>query len=146
MPLFRDHPLRSVATAAIALSIGHFATKLLSSPYAFHLTQTSVAILAIAGLIVMVTLHHRREGQLLTQTQEEMVLIGGLALFWVVTLVAWRALTQRGGDTSVAGGLGFAKTSPAAARQEDIYDAYSYRPYPCSPNDDYCVVEEYSYW
>ncbi|KAK0486986.1 hypothetical protein EDD18DRAFT_656303 [Armillaria luteobubalina] len=28
-------------------------------------------------------LHHRREGQLLTQTQEEMILIAGLGLFWV---------------------------------------------------------------
>ena len=28
-------------------------------------------------------MHHRREGHLLTQTQEEMVLIAGFALFWM---------------------------------------------------------------
>lgn len=28
-------------------------------------------------------MHHRREGQLLTQTQEEMVLIVGFGLFWM---------------------------------------------------------------
>ena len=29
--------------------------------------------------------HHMREGQLLTQTQEEMLLIGGFGLFWLGT-------------------------------------------------------------
>ena len=29
--------------------------------------------------------HHMREGQLLTQTQEEMILIGGFGLFWLGT-------------------------------------------------------------
>ena len=28
-------------------------------------------------------MHHRREGQLMTQTQEEMVLICGFGLFWI---------------------------------------------------------------
>jgi len=28
-------------------------------------------------------MHHRMEGQLLTQTQEEAVLIGGFALLWI---------------------------------------------------------------
>ena len=31
--------------------------------------------------------HHMREGQLLTQTQEEMILIGGFGLFWLGTYV-----------------------------------------------------------
>lgn len=67
---------------------------------AFHLTQTSVAILAILGLFAMsvilmhwtryvnnylfrVIMHHRRDAQLLTQSQEEMVLISSFALFWI---------------------------------------------------------------
>ena len=28
-------------------------------------------------------MHHRREGQLMTQTQEEMTLICGFGLFWI---------------------------------------------------------------
>lgn len=28
-------------------------------------------------------MHHRREGQLMTQTQEEMALICGFGLFWI---------------------------------------------------------------
>ncbi|KAF8076403.1 hypothetical protein FPV67DRAFT_1406461, partial [Lyophyllum atratum] len=48
-----------------------------------HLTQTTVAILAICSMMFLVTMHHRRDGQLLTQTQEEMVLICGFGLFWI---------------------------------------------------------------
>ena len=32
-----------------------------------------------------VSQHHLREGHLLTQTQEEMILIGGFGLFWLGT-------------------------------------------------------------
>ena len=32
-------------------------------------------------------MHHRREGHLLTQQQEEMVLIAGFALFWMGTFL-----------------------------------------------------------
>lgn len=54
-----------------------------SSTDAFHLTQTSIAMLAIASLMFIVTLQHRREAHLFTQTQEEMLLIAGFGLFWV---------------------------------------------------------------
>jgi len=137
MPLFRDNPIRAGAIGAIVLFVGYYATKLMSSIYAFHLTQTSVAILAIAALIVLVTTHNRREAQFLSQTEQEMVLIGGMALFWIAALVAWRAL--RGEST---GGSGAAKAVSTAlggrgGRSDD---------WPCGKNDVYCVVEEYSYW
>lgn len=64
--------------------------------------QTTVAIVAIAALVGLwvslspysqeklvahknnrIVMHHRQEGQLLTQDQEEYILIGGLALTWV---------------------------------------------------------------
>lgn len=35
--------------------------------------------------MLRVAQHHMREGQLLTQTQEEMLLIGGFGLFWLGT-------------------------------------------------------------
>jgi hypothetical protein len=47
------------------------------------MTQTSIAMLAIASLMFMITLQHRREAHLLTQTQEEMALIAGFGLFWI---------------------------------------------------------------
>ena len=33
--------------------------------------------------VYRIILHHRQEGQLLTQDQEEYILIGGLALTWI---------------------------------------------------------------
>ncbi|KAF9009057.1 hypothetical protein BDQ17DRAFT_97577 [Cyathus striatus] len=94
------------------------------------MTQTTVSILAISLLITMVTLHHQREGQLMTQTQEEMLLIGGFALFWIAILVGWRALRQSGESGAVQG-------LSAGGRRNS-------RPYGlCSDDDVYCVVEEY---
>ncbi|KIY71414.1 hypothetical protein CYLTODRAFT_121929 [Cylindrobasidium torrendii FP15055 ss-10] len=58
---------------------------------ALRFTQTVVAILAIIGLLYFVGMHHAREGQVMTQTQEEMVLIGGFGLFWLAVLLAWRS-------------------------------------------------------
>lgn len=36
--------------------------------------------------------HHVREGHLLTQTQEEMILIGGFGLFWLGTYTSYPGL------------------------------------------------------
>ncbi|KAF4574594.1 hypothetical protein EYR36_005942 [Pleurotus pulmonarius] len=83
MPLFTDRPLRSTAGVAAALTVAYVISSMTSSMQAFHLTQTSVAILAISSLLFLVTMHHRREGHLLTQSQEEMVLIGGFGLFFM---------------------------------------------------------------
>ncbi|KAJ2931742.1 hypothetical protein H1R20_g5386, partial [Candolleomyces eurysporus] len=83
MPLFQENPLRSAVVATAAVALGHFVTRFLVSPGASQLLQTSVAIIAIAALVGMIVMHHRQEGQLLTQEQEEYILIGGLALTWV---------------------------------------------------------------
>lgn len=140
MPLFRDHPIRSTIAAAGALTIGHFLTKLMSSSHAFHLTQTSVAILAIASMMFMVTMHHRREGGLLTQTQEEMVLICGFGLFWIAVLLAWRATSHRAVDPVTGGELSLASAGTGKQGFTGI------RPYPCSSDDIHCVVEDWTFY
>ncbi|KII95195.1 hypothetical protein PLICRDRAFT_34032 [Plicaturopsis crispa FD-325 SS-3] len=120
-PLFSRHPVRMVAGAALAALAGHLIMKLMPhSLHAFNLTQTSVAILALASLIVLIGVHHNREGQILTQTQEEVVLIGAFGLFWLAFLVAMRAFN--------AGG------------------SVNQRPYPCSGDDIYCIEEEWSFF
>ncbi|KAK0242798.1 hypothetical protein EDD85DRAFT_303274 [Armillaria nabsnona] len=123
--LFRENPVRSTSALVATLAVGWAIPKLLSSLHAFHLTQTSVAMMAIASLMLLVMLHHRHEGQLLTQTQEEMILIAGFGLFWV-----GRAGTM-GATSSSRRGAGF--TGGAL-------------PYPCSADDIYCVVEEWSFF
>ncbi|GJJ07463.1 hypothetical protein Clacol_001665 [Clathrus columnatus] len=65
MPLFRHHPFRSIGYVA------------------FSLTSSSVAILALSSLAIMIVAHHTRQGQIMTQTQEEMLLIGAFGLFWL---------------------------------------------------------------
>jgi len=140
MPLFRDRPVRSTVAAAIVLGFGHFITKLMSSLHAFHLTQSSVAILAILSMICFVTMHHRQEGRLMTQTQEEMVLICAFGLFWVAALIAWRAFSHQGVDLGRAAGVDIPMASASRQEPEGI------RPYPCSSDDLYCIVEEYTFW
>ncbi|KAJ8086636.1 ubiquitin-conjugating enzyme E2 H [Marasmius tenuissimus] len=150
MPLFRENPVRSTAAVIGSLALAHMLTMLLSSSsIAFHLTQTTVAILAIAALMVLVSMHHRREGHILTQTQEEMVLIGGFGLFWLAVILGWRAFSQ-GGRTGgrLDSGVGHA-TSVSQASQRGRGpegNAGGRFPYPCSRDDIYCVVEEYSYY
>ncbi|KAG5651430.1 hypothetical protein H0H81_008660 [Sphagnurus paluster] len=171
MPLFRERPVRSTIAVIGALCVGYYLTAGMSSlrrftatyklkqslkhpQDAFHLTQTSVAILAISSLMFLVTMHHRRDGQLLSRAQEEMVLISGFGLLFVgkrqsievsrcqysysdkswileAVLLAWRARSAVSGpgDLDVAG------------RQRE-----SRWPYPCSSDDIYCVVEDYTYW
>jgi len=139
MPLFRDNPIRTGAIVTVALFVGHYATKLMSSVYAFHLTQTSVAILAIAALVFLVTIHNRREAQFLSQTEQEMILIGGIALFWIAALVAWRGIRgESSGGSGVAKAVSTALTGRSRDRHSDDW--------PCGKNDVYCVVEEYNYW
>ncbi|KAL1946764.1 hypothetical protein VTO73DRAFT_14868 [Trametes versicolor] len=127
--------VRSVLTAGLwsiaalgAAVIAHLAMRLVPhSTQVFSLMQTSVAILAIASLGLMVVTHHRRHGELLTHTQEEAVLLVAFGLMWFALLIGWRAL-QRGSDSGVGtGGVGG-------------------RPYPCSSDSVYCVVEEWTYW
>jgi len=95
-------------------------------------------------------MYHRKNGHLLTQGQEEILLIGGFGMFWVAVLLAWRALTHRNVDKGIAGALdSIAITQPARAlvRKIDPEPSFSgLRPYPCSSDDIYCVVEEWSFF
>ncbi|KAF9259528.1 hypothetical protein L218DRAFT_874634 [Marasmius fiardii PR-910] len=144
MPLFRENPVRSTIAVIGSVSVAHMLTKLLSSSHAFHMTQTTIAMLAIAALMFMVSVHHHREGHVLTQTQAEMVLIGGFGLFWLAMIMGWRAFSQ-GGRTSG----GHESPSQASMRGQRgggaVREARNF-PFPCSRDDIYCVVEEYSYY
>ncbi|KAH0587544.1 hypothetical protein J132_08475 [Termitomyces sp. J132] len=141
MPLFRDHPIRSIATVVGALVVGHLVSRLTTSFHAFHLTQTSVAMLSIASMMFLVTMHHRRQGELLSQTQEEMVLICGFGLFWIATLLAWRSMTHRAVDPATGGELSFTSASPS--KQGAGYTGAI--PFPCSKEDIHCVIEDWFY-
>lgn len=143
MPLFRENPIRSTAAAAIGLVIAYTASSYLSSPSAFHVTQTTVALLALAAFMVLVTLNHRREGRegpLMTQTQEEIVLIGSFALFWLAVMLAWRAISQ---NTGIGTEIGMSTASQTVQRSKGATGrgAASY----CGKDDLYCMIEEYYY-
>ncbi|KAH7929461.1 hypothetical protein BV22DRAFT_1002692 [Leucogyrophana mollusca] len=197
MALFTDHPFRHVIKAILALAMGHILMKLM--PHSIrkvltqhtievvHLTQTSVTVLAIAALIYLVVLHHRSEsGRVMSQNQEEMILIGALGAFWFAFLLAMRAFGQTGVDIDFAhpshlfsassgtaessvvgaasrgGNAAYAPPLPPQAQtggQASQAGAESYRrvrygngqgggrkPYPCSPYDAYCVIEEWVYY
>ncbi|PPQ72915.1 hypothetical protein CVT26_014578 [Gymnopilus dilepis] len=137
MPLFNKNPIRSAATdvsAAIVVSVAHFATKYLTSLHAFHLTQTSIAILAISALLFMIMMHHRMDGQVMSQTQEEMAVIGIFALFWVVAVIGYRSYTSKQGGGGGVTDLAVPKASPQDWWQSD----------PCAKDGVYCVYEEYT--
>ncbi|KAJ7507827.1 hypothetical protein B0H11DRAFT_1705179 [Mycena galericulata] len=150
MALFRDHPIRSIASVAAALFIAHVVSLFVSLFHVFHLTQTSVAILAASGDPGReITMHHRRDGHLLTQTQEEMVLIFSFGLFWMAVLLGWRALRAEGpgGSPSSSGGLeGVNAGSGAQAARRERPVTAQVRPYPCSIDDAYCIVEDYTFF
>ncbi|THH14683.1 hypothetical protein EW146_g5678 [Bondarzewia mesenterica] len=116
--------------------------------HALTMSQTSVAMFAISSLMVFIVLHHRRSGNVLTESQEEMILIGALGLFSFAVLVAWRAITQQGvvgitGETSLTDAT--SKSRGGSARWPSRLTGRR-RPWPCPPGDDYCVVEEWSYF
>ncbi|KLO14970.1 hypothetical protein SCHPADRAFT_287356 [Schizopora paradoxa] len=84
MPLFRGHVLRSVAIAGLAILGAHQLIRHLpDTVHILTLTQTSVAIVALSSLMLFTVAHHQRGGRMMTQTQEEMVLIGAFGLFWL---------------------------------------------------------------
>ncbi|KAJ6599053.1 hypothetical protein DFH09DRAFT_902085, partial [Mycena vulgaris] len=112
----------------------------------FHLTQTSVAILGVSGVIFLITMHHRREGHLLTQTQEEMLLIACFGLFWMAALLGWHALRAQGADPT--SGLSM-DAGVKAVRERPVLvgtPGQQVRPYPCSVDDAYCIVEDYTFF
>ncbi|KAH9077357.1 hypothetical protein EDB83DRAFT_2349659 [Lactarius deliciosus] len=83
MSLFTGNLRRSVGAGLVSFFTGTLLMWTLpSNLHVFALAQTSVAILAIGSLMIFVVTHHRRNGQVLTQDQEEMILIGAFGLFW----------------------------------------------------------------
>ncbi|TFK28720.1 hypothetical protein FA15DRAFT_664754 [Coprinopsis marcescibilis] len=132
MPLFQENPVRSAIAATAAVGIGHLATWFLVSPGSSQLLQSLIAVAAIGALVALIVVQHRQEGRVLTQTQEEAALIGGLALLWIVIVVSWRALS--GGGSSAGSGLG---SSYGRKGYGSMFDD-------CPPGDAYChVVEEW---
>jgi len=133
MTLFRNNPLRWAAIAVVVVSIAHYGTKFVSSLHGFQLTQTSIAILSVSALLFMIMMHHRMDGHLMTQSQEEMALIGIFALFWIVLLVAWKFFTtnQSGLSTDLA---------VRSASQRGVSTTKDF----CSGEGVYCIYEEYA--
>ncbi len=134
---------------------------------AFQLTQTAIAIFAIGALLFMwvhsayfshtmemywvhshrIMVHHRMEGGMMSQTQEEAALIGILALFWIgkwttfelswlltcsfsVFLIGWKSVVS--GKASPMGGTDVA----FPPRSKDV----------CLQDGVYCIYEEYYSW
>ncbi|KAG6335640.1 hypothetical protein ID866_3456 [Astraeus odoratus] len=189
MALFMDHPFKHIfkggvdddglyderlpkveCLAIMALLLGHLIMKFMpQSIQVIHLTQTSVTALAIGALIFFVVKHHRSEGErrILTQEQEELVLIAAFGAFWLAFLLAMKAYNQSSIDVDLAHprhafspSTGTAETNvvgagsrrPPAAHSPSR-DRYGDRPrtgyrkeYPCNPNDAYCVVEEWAFY
>ncbi|KAI0774311.1 hypothetical protein C8Q74DRAFT_824732 [Fomes fomentarius] len=141
MSLFQGRVARSALYAGGAVVLAHLVARLVpDSVQTFSLMQTAVAILAIASLAVMVVTHHRRAGNMLTHTQEEMVLITAFGLMWFAILLGWRAYQQRG----IAPGE--AANTPLASGSQGYNEGFTSgkRPYPCSSDSTYCVVEEWT--
>jgi len=124
--LFSHNPVRSAATAAVIVSVAYYGTNFLSSLHAFQLTQAIISTVAIGALLALIILHHRMEGQMLNQTQEEIAVIAFVALLWVVFLVGWKSFGSGGAGTS----------EDAVIPSRD----------PCLQDGVYCVYEEYYHW
>jgi len=142
MPLFRDNSRRTIGLAMAILFGGyHFATNMIPhSLHAFNFMQSFVAVVALASLMVLVMHHHRQEGGLLTQAQEELILICSFGFFWIALLIAFRAYRQQGG-AMMGNGVGSSHSNSNRGG-----DTGGKRPYPCSGDAAYCIVEEWSYY
>ncbi|KAI0638221.1 hypothetical protein C8Q77DRAFT_418584 [Trametes polyzona] len=144
--LFEGRESRSAMYALGAAMLAHVAMRFVPhSTQVFSLMQTSVAILAIASLGVMIVTHHRRHGEMLTQTQEEAILLVAFGLMWFALLIGWRALQQRGADPGLVG-TDLASASRTGRGRNAAQEGFGGRPYPCSSDSVYCVVEEWTYW
>ncbi|EIM88434.1 uncharacterized protein STEHIDRAFT_120604, partial [Stereum hirsutum FP-91666 SS1] len=87
MTLFRERLAQSLVLAGGAAFSGWTLMKLIPhSMLSFTLTQTSVAFLAIASLMVFIIAHHRRSGDLLDQRQEELTLIAAFGFLFFAML------------------------------------------------------------
>lgn len=108
--------------------------------------------------------HHRNGGQVVSQTQEEMILIGAFGLFWLgetpshrdgrtadprgpaaAFLVALRAFRQR--NAVVPGYLGETDVAPHQLQASGVHGANKgQRAWQCPGDSAYCVVEEWTYF
>ncbi|KAG1755678.1 hypothetical protein EDB19DRAFT_1625155 [Suillus lakei] len=132
MALFTEHPVRHVLKIIFALAMGHMIMKFLPHSirkyhYVIHLTQTSVTILAIGALIVLVVKHHRTEGEnrVLSQSQEELILIAAFGAFWLEDLyislpLAMRAWGQGSVDIDLAHPRNMFQSSTGAAQSNVV--------------------------
>jgi len=149
MPIFRGENSRKLIGFALVIVFGGYqlVSSLPASHNVFNFAQTSVAVLALAALVFLVAQHHMREGHLLTQTQEEMILIGGFGLFWIAMLIAYQAYRSRALGPTGGGALTPSTVDVRGAGQEGNKGGGGGQR-PCSPDAAYCVVEEwsYSYW
>lgn len=73
------------------------------------------------------------DGHLMTQSQEEMALIGIFALLWIVLVVAWKFFTTK--QSGVSTDLGI-----RSATQRGVSTSKDF----CSGEGVYCIYEEYA--
>ncbi|KAI0068861.1 hypothetical protein BV25DRAFT_1817780 [Artomyces pyxidatus] len=147
MSLFTSNLRRSMAAGFVAVIAAHMIMWIIPhNLHAYTLTQTSVAFLAIASLMIFVVAHHHRSGTVLTRDQEELVLVCAFGLAWLALLVGGRAVRQRS-QYGVYGELNSTppKNVPVPRRRESGF-AEGRRAWPCARDDAYCVVEEWSYY
>ncbi|KAJ7228660.1 hypothetical protein GGX14DRAFT_554733 [Mycena pura] len=142
MALFTTNRIRSAATGKWRWCFAsHTSRRYLFPSFA------ALSILAVSGLIL--TMHHRLDWQLLTQTQEEALLIFCFGMFWMSVLLAWRALRAHGGGgAGVPGGSAeiYEARRQGTVRGAGMGSSRQLRPYPCSIDDAYCIVEEYTFF
>ncbi|CAL1700587.1 unnamed protein product [Somion occarium] len=138
-------PTQAVYIAAGVALAAHLLTWILPDTlHVFTTMQSSVAILALASLAVLVVTHHRREANLLTQTQEEMILIAAFGFAWFAILVGIRAFRRLGADPGPA-----AHTNAAHASGSDVgaKGGSGWRKsYPCDSDSLYCIEEEWTWY
>lgn len=109
MPLFTDNLPRTALIAFGAFLVSYYFGSYINTSSAFQVTQTVLALFAIASIILFVALHHRQEGRLFSQQQEEFLLIVGTALIGFgkhpaqVRGCASDGAVQRSGSRSVNG-------------------------------------------
>ncbi|KAI0729433.1 hypothetical protein C8Q72DRAFT_316467 [Fomitopsis betulina] len=154
-PLFRDRTVRSITSAALAAFTAHWLTRMIpNTMHTYNLMQSSVAMLALASLSILwlasVVMHHRRNGQFLTQTQEEVILIAAFGFFWLAILVAWKAYTMQPGHGELApvGSSTTPSRKPTAASRgrDPGFTRTARRQYGCTDDSWYCVVDEFSWY
>ncbi|TFL05999.1 hypothetical protein BDV98DRAFT_561011 [Pterulicium gracile] len=112
MPLFTDNLPRTALIAFGAFLVSYYFGSYINTSSAFQVTQTVLALFAIASIILFVALHHRQEGRLFSQQQEEFLLIVGTALIGFALWIAFRqwarptipmAVVPAGGGGGIAG-------------------------------------------